>query len=104
MKRPWLLLPLLALAACNNDLDTTLQLSNYDTNCTVDADCKAVFVGDPCSTPCQCPNAAINVVDVPHEQSDLMAVTAVCATPPSTCTTSCVEPTPTCSAGVCSLP
>jgi hypothetical protein len=104
MQRPWLLLSLLALASCSSGVNTTLQVSNYDTACTADADCKAVFIGDPCATKCQCPNAAINSVDVPREQSDLMAVAALCTSSPGVCTASCIQPTPACTAGHCTLP
>jgi hypothetical protein len=104
MKRLWLLLPLLALAGCNDGVSTTLQLSNYETTCSTEADCIAAFVGDPCETTCQCPNAALNQADFPREQSDLMAVTALCATPPATCTMACPSPAPTCTKGVCGLP
>ena len=104
MKRLCLGLTLLAFAACSSGTDTTLQLSSYDTACNVQADCAAAFVGDPCATTCECPNAAINRSDLPREQSDLMAMTALCNTPPGACTVSCVEPMPTCNAGVCALP
>jgi hypothetical protein len=104
MKRSWLLLPLLALAACNSSPNTTLELKNYDTACAVDADCKAVFVGDPCATACQCANAALNSSDYFREQSDLMAMTAICSNPPGTCTESCATPVPACNKGTCALP
>ena len=104
MKRLWLPLSLLALAACNDGLDTNLQLSSYDTSCNVEADCIAAFVGDPCTTTCQCPNAAINVTDYSHEQTDLMAMTALCSAPPAVCKVSCAVPTPACKSGVCTLP
>jgi hypothetical protein len=103
MKRPWLLLPLLALAACNSTTDTNIQLSSYDTACKVDADCRAVFVGDPCTTACQCANAAVNASDYFREQSDVMAVTTLCSSTP-VCNAACAEPVPTCNKGVCAVP
>jgi hypothetical protein len=46
----------LLLAACVGD--TSISLADFDTSCTVDADCVAVQVGDICG--CDCGNAAIN--------------------------------------------
>jgi hypothetical protein len=104
MKRLWLPLSLLALAACNSSPDTTVELSNYDTACTVDADCRAVFVGDPCATGCQCLNAALNKGDYFREQSDLQAMTAICSKAPPACNEACAVPVPTCNKGTCAVP
>jgi hypothetical protein len=103
MKKPCLLL--LALAACGSGAnnDTTLHIANYDTACTSAADCAVVFVGDPCVTPCKCPNAAINSTATLREASDLAAAEALCTGMQGVCNAACASPLVTCTQGACAL-
>lgn len=99
-----LALIVLALAACGGtSTDTTLLISNYKTTCTAASDCAAVFIGDPCTSACRCPNAAIDTTATLQQASDLAVAEALCTNAPGACTESCVTPTVTCAQGVCAL-
>ncbi len=56
--------------------DTTINLSDFDTTCTKDADCTPVNVGDICG--CHCGNAAINVSSLAAYQAELQQKSAHC--------------------------
>jgi hypothetical protein len=82
---------------CQADPDVkAISVANYDRACTVDADCVAVGVGDPCQ-PCDilCPgNAAINASSLSQYRLDVAAspalgdgATCVCA--PTTLSVCC---------------
>jgi hypothetical protein len=88
---------LLAFGACGSP---TLDGASFDTACVADQDCVGVFLGDPCSSACDCPNAAINKSDLARYQSDLAADRAACSSK-SACVADCVAPTATCKLGVC---
>lgn len=97
-------LALLALAACGgSSTDTTLRIGDYKTTCMAASDCAAVFVGDPCTDACRCPNASINTTATIQEASDLAAAEALCADGPGACPAHCVPKTATCAQGVCAL-
>jgi hypothetical protein len=104
MKSPSVLLPLLALAACGSGMSTTIQPNHYDTSCQADVDCSAVFVGDPCTTACQCTNAAINVADLPRARSELAAAEGRCTGSRPVCNMACTVPVAACIQGVCRRP
>lgn len=78
-----------------------LQASNYSQQCSVAADCTAVFTGDPCG--CGCPNDAINVADKPRYDADARAATARCSPFRVRCLADCIASTPACQAGRCVL-
>lgn len=95
---------LLAVAACGGTAaDTTLRLDDYATVCNADSECVAVFIGDPCTSPCRCSNAAINGTSYHQQASDLAAAEALCTSKPA-CSASCTNPKPSCVHDACALP
>lgn len=84
----------LCLSGCGS---TTVNLSDYNTSCTVDADCMAVTVGDVCG--CSCGNAAINRSDAARYRSDYSLARSHCTGPE--CLADCIVPKVTCSTGIC---
>ena len=97
MRTLWLVLVALCWSACGGDDAhcSVAQLTNYNTQCSVDNDCSPVFAGDTCSDDCLCPNAALN-------SSDLARYTAYLVThSPGTGTCNCPAASAFCSNGSC---
>ncbi len=58
-------------AHCNTNRSCTINASSYNTSCTKDSDCVAVFSGSFCGHTCACENAAINVSAQAQYEADL---------------------------------
>lgn len=108
MKAPalWLVVltggALAAMGACGSGDSTALSLEDYDTSCTDDPDCVAVFIGDVC--PCTgCANAAINRNDHDRYLADLADARDACDEDPMCPAIACNEGEPICDAGRCAI-
>ena len=82
----------LASAGC----DTEIAVTDYDTTCSVDADCVAVTIGDLCK--CSCEAGAINKKDQASYDEDRLTIAcaAVCSPCPP-------YADPVCRGGICSM-
>lgn len=72
---------------------------SFARNCSTDADCVVIQVGEVCST-CHCDYGAINQTGATAAQE--LASNATCGTP-EPCNISCTQPTAVCSSGQCAI-
>ena len=63
---------------------TQISVATFDTTCSEDSDCVAVFQGAVCDA-CRCPNAAINGRDLEKYSKDLEKAGQDCARPTIPC-------------------
>jgi hypothetical protein len=89
---------LLTISACN----TGLHAVDYSKQCSVDADCVSVFMGDPCNG-CGCDNDAISTSSKSKYDADARAYTAFCSPLRPRCVADCIATRAVCSAGSCTL-
>lgn len=88
-------LPLPDAGACS-----ALSSADYGRSCAAASDCTSVYVGDPCSSTCHCPNAAINRQDLARYQADVAQ--APSRGPNGQCSCPCFG-LPACVGGTCQL-
>ncbi|MBL8923473.1 MAG: hypothetical protein JNJ54_31760 [Myxococcaceae bacterium] len=97
------LLSLLLLAsACGTP---TLVETDYAKNCSVDADCVAVYIGPLCQVCGGCANTAINVADKAKRDADAASAARSCPPRfgPQPACAPCRQPAAACTSGTCVL-
>ena len=99
---------LVATAACSSTSSSSnggphvIRASDYDTHCTVAADCAVVAEGDLCGC-IGCGGAAINKADVSKFESDSQSLRSQCTGPQQACPAACIYSEATCTAGTCGV-
>lgn len=92
---------ILVLGALLSGCDTSVDVTDYDQSCSVDADCVVVLVGSLCS--CACTYDAIAQRDLGQYQEDATAANDNCSTN-DTCFAPCEPPGPAaCTGGKCTV-